>query len=194
MYVQRLVLQIRSLLPPTFTSEPMPLFSNTSGVNINGGNFYEIGGDMHLENNWRQPVIRDSEAHCHDSWAALGASHVQGPLILQHDVGSYTTDGGHSLSGVTRTTQHAGTRRPLPYDIVGIVSVDGSRNVHHDNEPPLTKFMSNGGNVPHADLGFNVGALHSPDQTYYGSRNSYFTALYGHAQFGRQLPAAAVPS
>jgi hypothetical protein len=29
----------------------MPLFSNTSGVNIHGGTFYEIGGDMHLENN-----------------------------------------------------------------------------------------------------------------------------------------------
>ncbi|KAJ7245778.1 hypothetical protein C8J57DRAFT_1082146 [Mycena rebaudengoi] len=35
----------------------MPLFSNTSGVNIHGGTFYEIGGDMHLENNQQLAML-----------------------------------------------------------------------------------------------------------------------------------------
>ncbi|KAJ7245800.1 hypothetical protein C8J57DRAFT_1190786 [Mycena rebaudengoi] len=96
----------------------MPFFSNTSGVNIHGGTFYQSDGDMHLKNN-QQLVIRDSQAHHHYPWAALGASQfsVQGPSTLQQDVGSYNADGGRSLSGVTRNSQQRGTGRSLPYDV-----------------------------------------------------------------------------
>jgi hypothetical protein len=104
----------------------MPLFSNTSGVNIHGGTFYQSDGDMHLENN-QQLVIRDNQAHYHYPWAALGASQssVQGPSMLQQDVGLHNKDGGRALSGVARTSRrHAGTGRPLPHGERQIKSTD----------------------------------------------------------------------
>ncbi|KAJ7262608.1 hypothetical protein C8J57DRAFT_454965 [Mycena rebaudengoi] len=45
----------------------MPFFSNSSGVNINGGSFYEIGGDMHLS--------RDAGIHILHRAVALEAMH-----------------------------------------------------------------------------------------------------------------------
>ncbi|KAJ7262587.1 hypothetical protein C8J57DRAFT_454824 [Mycena rebaudengoi] len=151
----------------------MPLFSNTSGVNVHGGTFYEIGGDMHLENS-QQLVIQDSQAHYHDPWAALGASQssVQGPSTLQQRVGSYSADGGRSLSGVTRTSRHG---RPVPYDMTVRPQIhsqsrseypaggaDGSRHIHPDKWPPLPDFIaSNASNAPYVNLGFNAGALYS---------------------------------
>ncbi|KAJ7248311.1 NACHT domain-containing protein [Mycena rebaudengoi] len=46
----------------------MPLFSNTSGVTINGGTFYQSDGDIHLENNQQLMLYRSVSLEAmHDS-------------------------------------------------------------------------------------------------------------------------------
>ncbi|KAJ7234997.1 hypothetical protein C8J57DRAFT_1248923 [Mycena rebaudengoi] len=108
----------------------MPLFSNTSGINIHGGTFYQSDGDMHFENN-QQLVIQDSQALHHDPRAALGASQssVQGPSRLQQDVGWYNVDGGRSLPGVIRNSwQTTRTGRSLPYAAHGTAFIRGGLN------------------------------------------------------------------
>jgi hypothetical protein len=106
--------QLRSLLSPT-SIPSMPLFSNIYGVNINGGNFYDVGGDMHwhVENN-QQLAIREHHMQLHTAGGG-SQSTLEGLSTSQQVLGSSTADGGCSFSGVTRTSRHGGSGRPLPY-------------------------------------------------------------------------------
>ncbi|KAJ7239346.1 hypothetical protein C8J57DRAFT_1478468 [Mycena rebaudengoi] len=93
----------------------MPPLSISPSVNVSyGGNFYDVSGNMNVQNN-QQIVIRDSQADYYDLWASL--SSIQGPSTLQQDVGSYNADGGRSWPGVIRNSQQTGTGRSLPYGL-----------------------------------------------------------------------------
>ncbi|KAJ7248347.1 hypothetical protein C8J57DRAFT_1672817 [Mycena rebaudengoi] len=76
----------------------MPLFSNTSGVNIHGGSFYDVSGDMNVQNN-QQLVIQDSQADYHDPMLDCTTQMV---VVL--------------CPKVIRNNQQTGTGQSLPYD------------------------------------------------------------------------------
>jgi hypothetical protein len=70
----------------------MPFFSSSSGVQINGGNFYDIAGDIHLQ--CAQPPGSGNEQLM--------------PLPLPASV-------GRLLSGPERHQRHTGAAMILPY-------------------------------------------------------------------------------
>ncbi|KAJ7466869.1 hypothetical protein FB451DRAFT_400086 [Mycena latifolia] len=72
----------------------MPFFASSSGVQINGGNFYDIGGNMNLQS-LRQPETD--------------------PLMALHLSAAPNTN--RPLVGPDRRDRHAGSTRMLPYDI-----------------------------------------------------------------------------
>ncbi|KAJ7770364.1 hypothetical protein B0H14DRAFT_2632589 [Mycena olivaceomarginata] len=132
----------------------MPFFSNISGVNINGDNFYDVSSNINVQNN-QQLAIQEHHVRLHTtvpgSQDALG-----GPSTSQQVPGPHSANGGHSsLLGVTRNSRHAGTGRPLPDDMTvrpqihsqsrseyPAGAVDGSRPIHLDNWPPLPDFIA----------------------------------------------------
>ncbi|KAJ6573607.1 hypothetical protein B0H10DRAFT_2237055 [Mycena sp. CBHHK59/15] len=89
------------LSPRPRLSASMPLFGNSSGVNITGGNFYDVAGDMNFHN--QQLAIQGSgqEVGHHHS---TGSSRHVGVL-------------GEGLpSGAARNVRHAPAGRLVPYN------------------------------------------------------------------------------
>ncbi|KAJ7245809.1 hypothetical protein C8J57DRAFT_759072 [Mycena rebaudengoi] len=147
----------------------MPLFTNISGVNIYGGNFHDVAGNMNIQNNqqlqdcalWLQGVVGES----HDA--------LERPSTSQHGVELEDTHGGLSLSGVARNSRQTGTGRPVPYDVSFRHQPrsqrwrppDRSSNGHVDNRPNcnararLSHFCNV--NAPGGDFGSNNGELNS---------------------------------
>ncbi|KAJ7436899.1 hypothetical protein B0H11DRAFT_2294626, partial [Mycena galericulata] len=74
----------------------MPLFSSSSGVQINGGNFYDIGGDLNLES------------------AHVAAQNLQTLTALEF---GWNEDSRRQLMGAERTERRRGSTRMLPYNI-----------------------------------------------------------------------------
>ncbi|KAJ7248315.1 hypothetical protein C8J57DRAFT_1189539 [Mycena rebaudengoi] len=116
----------------------MPLFSNTSGVNIYGGNFHDVAGNMNIENN-QQFAIQDRALRLQGAVASGSQDDLEEPSASQRGVGLEDVHGGLSLSGVTRPSR---TGRPVPYDASlrqPTVSekhsppLDGSSSDHFDN-------------------------------------------------------------
>ncbi|KAJ7097701.1 hypothetical protein C8R44DRAFT_859847 [Mycena epipterygia] len=82
-----------SLIPSSRPS--MPLFASSSGVQINGGNFYDVAGDMN---------VQSSEHLGHD----IGA--------LRHGTRP-SQDSDRQLSGTESEGRHMGDAKMLPYNI-----------------------------------------------------------------------------
>jgi hypothetical protein len=84
---------------------PMPLFSHTSGVNINGGSFYDVGGDMIVQNS-EQLAVQEHQVQVHKG---VGRSQDvwEGPST------EYKNGGQVSL-GVPKNSQQTGIRQPVP--------------------------------------------------------------------------------
>ncbi|KAJ7489211.1 hypothetical protein FB451DRAFT_1362173 [Mycena latifolia] len=72
----------------------MPLFSSVSGVHITGGSFYDVSGDLNVQNN------------------ALAVQDHAEPWTLQFE----SRGGDPQLLGADRTNRHGRSARILPYD------------------------------------------------------------------------------
>ncbi|KAJ6598338.1 hypothetical protein DFH09DRAFT_1131551 [Mycena vulgaris] len=147
----------------------MPLFASSSGVQINGGNFYDIAGNMNLQS--AQPAIESESRR---------AIEFPSPLA---DVT------GRLLSGPERWNRHMGAARVLPYDnshrprIMGSL---GSRSAHHEdqhestlpfNPPSQTSPFTHAHNPGHSHFNHRspreaIHAVIEDHPTHYGSRRS----------------------
>jgi hypothetical protein len=72
----------------------MPLFSSSSDVQINGGNFIDIGGDMTV--------------HAQPGEAGLNA-------LAELALFGSTDESNHQYLGPDRSVRHTGAARSLPY-------------------------------------------------------------------------------
>ncbi|KAJ7245721.1 hypothetical protein C8J57DRAFT_1678964, partial [Mycena rebaudengoi] len=157
----------------------MPLFSNISGVNIHGGNFYDVSGDMNVQNN-QQFAIEENHEQLHTAVGGSQSARKGSSMSRQALVLSTADDGrSDSLSGIIPTTRLVGTGRPVSYDIVTQpqahfqfeypASANRSRNVHPDNWLLLSDITTfNARNGPHADPAFENGGAKEPTITFHG--------------------------
>ncbi|KAJ7245803.1 hypothetical protein C8J57DRAFT_1190790 [Mycena rebaudengoi] len=148
----------------------MPLFSHTSGVNINGGSFYDVSGDMIVQNS-EQLAVQEHQVQVHKG---VGRSQDvwEGPST------EYKNGGQVSL-GVPRNSQQTGIRQPVPSDVSARQQIGSQKDSPHPegrsngrlDNPPLadhddhntTARLSHlrGVNPPGGDFGSNNGALSS---------------------------------
>jgi hypothetical protein len=98
----------------------MPIFSSTSHVQINGGNFMEIGRDFNLEN---IPPSRSGEELLTGLEFCLGAAT------------------GRQLEGTTRTVKDGGPRA-LPYGASALPLAMYASQIIRRYFPPATDYVS----------------------------------------------------
>ncbi|KAJ7442968.1 hypothetical protein FB451DRAFT_1413884 [Mycena latifolia] len=107
----------------------MPFFASSSGAQINGGNFYDIGGNMNLQ--------------------SLGQPETD-PLMALH-LGT-TPNTNRPLLGPDRRDRHAGSARMLPYDISRRPQIERHSDDLHGppttTETTLLSSVSEAGPIP----------------------------------------------
>ncbi|KAJ7230799.1 hypothetical protein C8J57DRAFT_1730505 [Mycena rebaudengoi] len=89
----------------------MPLFSNSTGIHISGGNFYNVGGNLNIRNN-QQLLVQD-----HQHAESDGSPEILEGTPTQQSIGWDESDVGRTFSGAVRNCQHTGRVWPLPYDM-----------------------------------------------------------------------------
>ncbi|KAJ7705526.1 hypothetical protein B0H17DRAFT_1126337 [Mycena rosella] len=139
----------------------MPLFASSSGVQINGGNFYDVAGDMNIES--ALPLVP--------------GRNLEPLMALQFGL---TQGANRLLAGPERHERHVGTAKMLPYDISRRPEIHG-----HSHLPNDRHWYTSGSTIlpsPHterADPGSNLHrAIEYPTFTQPRSRQfgSYFSS------------------
>ncbi|KAJ7280765.1 hypothetical protein C8J57DRAFT_1220057 [Mycena rebaudengoi] len=80
----------------------MPLFSNSTGIHISGGNFYDVGGNLSIRNN-QQLLVQD-----HQHAESGGSPGILEGTPTQQSLGWDDSDGGRTFVGALRNSRHAG--------------------------------------------------------------------------------------
>ncbi|KAJ6598346.1 hypothetical protein DFH09DRAFT_1131566 [Mycena vulgaris] len=138
----------------------MPFFPSSSGVQINGGNFYDIAGNMNLQS--AQPAIES------ESQRAIEFPSAQAEVT------------GRLLSGPERRNQHMGAARVLPYG-ASFHSSEPHMDQHESTSPstPLSRNLPypHSPNLGHSELNHRppreaINKVIENPPTDYGSRPS----------------------
>ncbi|KAJ7930394.1 hypothetical protein B0H13DRAFT_2264179 [Mycena leptocephala] len=101
----------------------MPIFSSTSHVQINGGNFLEIEKDFNLQSIQPPEIINEAmmglelgvEPDSSRELSSAERTEREGGMRMCHDL---SQDWGRHLVGAERTVERDGGVRMRPYDIV----------------------------------------------------------------------------
>ncbi|KAJ6523679.1 hypothetical protein DFH09DRAFT_1329917 [Mycena vulgaris] len=99
----------------------MPLFNNSTGFQIHGGNFYEVSGDVNLDTH--QHLTTMQEQRLLD--AVVGPS-MSSTLALDD---GWAEGSGRGLPGIARNPRHGMAARQAPYGLLILTTAQNRRRV-----------------------------------------------------------------